>query len=130
MRLLLDTHVVIWCLEDSPLLRGAARDTVISPANAAFVSAASIWEIAIKLSTGKLKLRGGTADRIVDDITEFGFAMLAVTAHHAVGVRSLPWHHSDPFDRLLIAQARHEGLTLMTTDDRIAKYDVATINAR
>ena len=129
MRLLLDTHVVIWCLEDSPLLRGAARDTVISPANAAFVSAASIWEIAIKLSTGKLKLRGGIDGRIVEDVATLGFSILAVTAHHAAAVRTLPWHHADPFDRLLIAQARHEGLTLMTTDNRIVKYDVETLNA-
>jgi PIN domain nuclease of toxin-antitoxin system len=128
--LLLDTHVFIWCYDDSPLLGRRAREAIALSANDAFVSAASIWEIAIKLSIGKLKLRGGIPDRIVDDLTAYGFSEIPVTAHHAAEVRTLPWHHSDPFDRLLIAQARHEGLTLVTVDSRISRYDVKTMDAK
>jgi PIN domain nuclease of toxin-antitoxin system len=130
VRLLLDTHVFIWCYDDSPLLGERAREAIAAGENEAFVSAVSIWEIAIKVSIGKLKLRRGFPEDVTKDILAYGFSELPVSAQHGAEVRTLPWHHSDPFDRLLIAQARQEGLTLVTTDDRLSRYDVETMAAR
>jgi PIN domain nuclease of toxin-antitoxin system len=94
-----------------------------------FVSAVSIWEIAIKLALGKLDLRDTPMDRVVAAITASGFNELPITALHAAEVAALPRHHSDPFDRLLVAQARFNDLTLVTEDHWIERYDVQTIGA-
>lgn len=119
MRLLLDTHVFLWwCTANSRLKAHARR--VVSGAEEVYVSAASAWEAAIKISIGKLRMKGGFEDAV--DLA--GFAKLPVTMQHAALVVELPPHHMDPFDRMLIAQARAEALTLMTHDRRFEPYDV------
>lgn len=117
MRLLLDTHLFIWAITGSGRLK-PARELILS-AEVVFVSAASIWEIAIKARLGKIK---GDPGEMAAAIESSGFAELPVRARHAATVASLPNHHSDPFDRLLIAQAVSEPLLLLTADRMLAQY--------
>ena len=118
MRLLLDTHVFLWAVTGSSRLAAAARSQ-ISAAEAVYVSAASIWEIAIKSRLGKIE---GDAEALVAAIKTSGFIELAVTARHAAAVAKLALHHTDPFDRLLLAQAFNEPLTLLTADSAFRAY--------
>lgn len=117
MRLLLDTHAFIWW--DRGELNPAARQVIVD-ADVVLVSAVSAWEIAIKAALGKMRAASPLADAIAD----YGFEELPVAIRHADAVRSLPAHHADPFDRLLIAQARLEGLTIVTTDRKFEPYKV------
>lgn len=125
MRLLLDTHALLWWLADDPSLREAAREAIASPESAVFVSAGSAWEIAIKQALGKLR---GPGD-LEAELESEGFAPLSITVGHALAAGALPRHHDDPFDRLLVAQAQAEGLTIVTRDPRIEPYGVATLAA-
>lgn len=118
MRLLLDTHVFIWAVTGSRQLRSATRAQV-SLAEAVYVSAASIWEIAIKTRLGKID---GDAEAFAAAIEESGFRELPVSARHAAAVARLPLHHADPFDRLLLAQAFTEPLVLLTADAALQSY--------
>jgi PIN domain nuclease of toxin-antitoxin system len=118
MRLLLDTHVFIWSVTASRLLKPAARD-YLGSAQSVYVSAASIWEIAIKSRLGKID---GDAQAFAAAIEASGFLPLSVTAGHAAAVAKLPLHHTDPFDRLLLAQAFTEPLRLVTADRALAAY--------
>jgi PIN domain nuclease of toxin-antitoxin system len=118
MRLLLDTHVFIWSVMDSRQLKAATRGLLAS-AEVVYVSAASIWEIAIKTRLGKMT---GEAEAFAAAIDASGFQELAVTAKHAAAVAKLPLHHSDPFDRLLLAQAFLEPLRLVTADKALVVY--------
>lgn len=129
MRLLLDSHVFLWWLQDSRRLGRLARQAIQAQAATVFVSAASVWEIAIKQSVGRLRVAGHGADPIESTIAACGFRELPVTARHAAGVRDLPHHHGDPFDRLLVAQARAEGLQLVTADEQFAAYGVPLVSA-
>lgn len=122
MKLLLDTHVVLWWREDSARLTSTSRRTVAS-AEVVLVSAASGWEVALKISAGKLKLAHSFA-WMVDDS---GFTELAVALTHTEQLATLPRHHRDPFDRMLIAQAQVEGATLVTHDRRFESYDVPLV---
>ena len=124
-RLLLDTHVLLRALADAPDLAPAIRDAITDSANEVFVSAASVWEIAIKRALGKLRAPDGMADLI----EESGFIELVVTSFHAEQAGGLPMHHRDPFDRMLVAQAQAEGLSIVTADSRIPLYGVRTIAA-
>ncbi len=124
-RLLLDTHVLLWALEDSQALNADARRSITDTRNEVFVSAASIWEMAIKRSQGKLR----TPDNLADTVQEAGFAALPITLAHAKQAGMLPPHHRDPFDRMLVAQALAEGLVLVTDDAHIPKYGVRTMPA-
>lgn len=119
MRLLLDTHVVLWWLADSAELSGEIKD-LLDTEPAVYVSAVSPWEIAIKQSLGKLTGPEDLAERVRDS----QFTSLPITAGHGVRAAGLPQHHRDPFDRLLVAQAQIEGLTLATRDKWIEQYDV------
>ncbi|GAB3177452.1 type II toxin-antitoxin system VapC family toxin [Streptomyces incanus] len=119
MRLLLDTHVVLWWLDDSAELSGEIKD-LLDTEPAVYVSAVSPWEIAIKQSLGKLAGPEDLAERVRDS----QFTGLPVTAGHGVRAGRLPAHHRDPFDRILVAQAQTEGMTLMTRDKWIPQYDV------
>jgi PIN domain nuclease of toxin-antitoxin system len=119
-RLLVDTHVLLWWLGDDPALSDRARDAIAGPTTQPLVSAASVWEIAIKRSLGKLE----APDDLPEIITAEGFAWLPVGPGHAWRVRALPLHHRDPFDRILVAQALVEGLPLVTADARFGRYDV------
>lgn len=121
MRLLLDTHVAIWWDLGVPLAPRA--DRAIREAAEVYVSAASGWEIAIKASIGKLRTTRTLAALAADS----GFTELPVTLRHAEGVRALPSLHGDPFDRLLVAQAVAEGLTLVTRDPAVLAYPARTM---
>ena len=128
MNLLLDSHVFLWWLQDNRRLARNARRVIAAPSSRVLVSAATIWEIAIKLSIGKLKWTAGMPlDR---SITACGFAELPVTAQHAAGVRNLPAHHGDPFDRVLVSQALVEALRVVTADDVFARYGVPLLAAQ
>lgn len=118
MRLLLDTHVFLWAVAGSASLKPAAR-RIIESAERVHVSAASIWEIAIKARLGKIDTEPGALVAAIDDS---GFVELPVTAAHAAGVAALPSHYGDPFDRLLLAQALSEPLRLLTADAALARY--------
>jgi PIN domain nuclease of toxin-antitoxin system len=118
MRLLLDTHIFLWAVAGSPLLKAAARRAIQS-ADQVYVSAASIWEVAIKARLGKIK---ADPEALVAAIEASGFVELPVRAAHAAGVARLPPHHQDPFDRLLVAQAIAEPLKLLTADAALARY--------
>lgn len=124
MRLLLDTNVLIWWLEESPRLGPDARD-VITREGEVIVSAVSAFEIAAKMAIGKLRAPPDFAEQI----TEQAMIELPVTLRHGLAVGQLPLHHRDPFDRLLIAQARCEGLTIVTADRAFTAYDVPIMPA-
>ena len=123
MRILLDTHCLLWWLNDDPALGDQARELISTPENLIFFSAASIWEIRIKQSIGKLDL----PEDFPEVLSSQTFESLAVTVEHAHGLKDLPLLHRDPFDRLLVAQARRERLTLLTRDRIVAQYDVSTL---
>jgi PIN domain nuclease of toxin-antitoxin system len=125
VRLLLDTHIVLWSLSDDAKLRPEVR-AAMTEAEALFVSAVSIWEIAVKRALGKLRAPQDLAEVLL----RTGVRPLSVTWAHAAAVAELPPHHGDPFDRLLIAQAKGEGLTMVTEDRSFAPYDVPTLGRR
>ena len=122
MRLLLDTHVLVWWLSDSRNLKADARSAIAS-ADIVWVSAVSALEIAIKARLGKLRVEGPVETMA----RKAGFDELPVTLRHADYVRLLPSHHEDPFDRLLVAQAQMEGATLVTHDRQLGHYDVPVL---
>ena len=125
MRLLLDTHVLLWWLADSPALPERSR-SLIRRSSPVYVSAATVWEISIKQALGKLE-----APHDLEQALEAGrFEPLPITVAHAVAAGRLPRHHEDPFDRMLVAQAQAESLTLLTHDERLKKYDVRLILVR
>lgn len=124
MKLLLDTNVAIWLAQGArERVSAAARTALEDPANTLLGSAASFWEIAIKRSLGKLDVE----DRWPEVLHGLSVAWLPVTAAHAQRVEHLPWHHRDPFDRLLVAQAVAEGATLVSADARVTRYGVAVL---
>lgn len=118
--LLLDTHVFIWWNAQDPRLAPVARDAINDPENRVVVSAASVWEISIKRKTGKLAFQHNVLDALAQD----GFATIDISPMHADVAGSLPLHHADPFDRLLVAQARIEGFVLVTQDRQLLPYGV------
>src|SRR5262249_887934 len=118
LRLLLDTHLLLWWLEDNPALSGTARALISDPENVVFVSAVSLWEICLKQSLGKLRLPPDFEERLLAE----SFESLPLTASQTRPVASLTWHHRDPFDRMLIAQARADDLLLLTADAVVATY--------
>lgn len=128
MRLLLDTNVLIWWLEDAKRLSTDIASLLRDPGNQVFVSAVSGWEIAIKVAIGKLSAPGRPADWLPPALNAHGFASLSVSLEHGLAVSDLPMHHTDPFDRLLIAQAKLERLTLVSGDGALAAYGVELIS--
>ena len=124
MTLLLDTHVFLWWIGDSPELSEAARAAIADPASLVLVSAVSAWEISIKRALGRIDLRD---EEFAYGMRESGFTELPVTAEHGLAAGALPPHHRDPFDRMLVAQAKSEGLTLVTRDREIAAYDISVL---
>lgn len=127
MRLLLDTHIFLWFLDDERRIPEEPRAAIHASDNDVLVSAAAVWEIAIKTSLGRLDMRPSDIDRLPRLIDAAGFEELPVLARHAVAVHALPWHHRDPFDRLMIAQARVESLTIVSTDPAVRRYAVAVL---
>lgn len=123
MRLLLDTHTLLWALDRPRVLSRDARAAIADPANDVAVSAVSVWELSLKAR--KLDAR----PNLSAELARFGFAPLAITWDHAAEVAALPLHHRDPFDRLLIAQARVEGLRIVTRDQAFEPYGVPLLSA-
>jgi PIN domain nuclease of toxin-antitoxin system len=123
MRLLVDTHLAIWSVSSSKRLSASARQLLTDPANVLLVSVVSLWEIAIKRA---LPQRADpfpySARRSLEMLRDSGYELLDLCPEHAVAVEQLPLLHTDPFDRLLLAQARTEGMTLCTGDDQLAAY--------
>jgi PIN domain nuclease of toxin-antitoxin system len=118
-KLLLDTHVFLWWRANDPLLQGAAR-SAIADADVVFVSVATAWEAAIKASLGRLEL----PDTVESGVKDSGFEKMQISFSHAEAAAALPPHHGDPFDRMLVAQAIFEDLTLVTHDRRLEVYEV------
>ncbi len=125
MKLLLDTHVAIWFFEDPALLTEDARLAIEDPGNVSYVSAASVWESAVKQSLGRISL----PEALDVGAVRAGFQELPVTWAHGRAAAALPVMHSDPFDRMLVAQAAAEDLVLLTRDRLVAQYPVATMLA-
>jgi len=123
MTLLLDTHALLWWLEDPNQLSESAREAIADWKNTVYVSAAVVWEIAIKKALGKLQ----APDDLEAAMAVNRFLPLPITVPHALAVRSLPGIHRDPFDRMLVAQASCEGLTLVTEDAAVRRYPVALL---
>lgn len=122
MKLLLDTHVLLWWLADSGQIAGEAGEA-IERADEVWVSAASVWEVEIKRAKGKLT----SPDDLRWQLAKMGFRELMISGEHAEEAARLPGHHNDPFDRMLVAQARIEDLILMTSDQEIIRYPVSTL---
>jgi len=123
-QLLLDTHVLLWCLADSPHLTPATRELIDDSSHLVYVSAASIWEISIKQARGKLQV---VMEKLWLALATGDYEELPVTASQAWLAGQLPPYHQDPFDRMLVAQAIHEGLTLVTHDNLLKYYEVPII---
>ncbi len=121
MNLLLDTHVALWAITDSPKLSQKARTLICAPRSTIWVSAASLWEIAIKRSLARSNMPV-TSSEALDLFEEAGYRILAIEAEHATAVEQLPPHHQDPFDRILIAQALVTPMRLLTHDAALSKY--------
>ena len=126
MRILLDTHLLLWWLEASPSLSEAAGDIIRDPENTIFVSAVSLWEIWLKHSLGKLRLPPNFVERLAAE----SFESLPLTASQTSQVSHLPWRHRDPFARMLVAQAQVEKLVLLTADEILTEYGAAVLLAR
>jgi PIN domain nuclease of toxin-antitoxin system len=121
--LLLDSHALLWWQADDPRLGVHVREMMKRPDVPLFFSAASIWELAIKQAQQKLDL----PETLLDILAEEDFMELSISSTHALIAGALPPHHRDPFDRMIVAQAKSEGLTIVTRDERIAAYDVPVL---
>ena len=124
-RYLLDTHVLLWWLADPDRLSPRAREAIQSGSNEVFVSAAAIWEMAIKRTLGRLDFPGN----LDEVLRKERIRVLAITLPHALAVGELPLHHQDPFDRMQIAQARREGLDVVTRDRQFDAYEIDVLPA-
>ena len=127
MTVLLDTHALLWAYWGDPQMSAAAVRLVTDPANRVLVSPASHWEVAIKMKIGKLTLRESLIDFVRHAVFDNGFEILPIEPSHTALVSQLPFHHKDPFDRLLVAQALAEGVPLVSADTAIDAYGVVRL---
>ena len=127
MRVLLDTHAFLWWITDDIQLSKQAREIMRDDNNALYLSAASGMEIAIKTKLGKLEIEGSVPQYIAEQLHQNAIQTLPIQMSHALHVYTLPFHHRDPFDRLLVAQSQLEGLPILTVDTMIEQYDVEVI---
>ena len=127
MRILLDTHALLWFYLGDPQLSGAARRLIEGAGNTKLISPASYWELAIKISLGKYVLMESYDDFIQHAILDNGFVILPVEPKHTAALISLAYHHKDPFDRLLVAQARVEGIPLVSADSLLDQYAITRL---
>ena len=124
MRFLLDTHTAFWYFEGSPDLSTIAKTMIDDSSNEIFVSIVSAWEIAIKRSMNRENTPLCSVAEFFDEVASSGFNLITLEPHHVRPVETLPYHHKDPFDRLLIATAIAEDMTFLSADENVAKYDV------
>jgi PIN domain nuclease of toxin-antitoxin system len=127
VRLLLDTHAWLWWNQDAPELSARARRAIADPTNECWLSMASAWEMAVKVAAGKLTLESDIDRFLPERLAEDGFAFLPIDIRHVAKTVKLPFHHRDPFDRLIIAQALVEGMAVVSTDRVFSKYRVKRI---
>ena len=127
MRLLLDSHAFLWAITDSNELSATAREALMDTDNDLFLSVASAWELAIKASIGKLRLQMPLEDLLQSAKHDIGLRILHIELAHALAVQNLAFHHRDPFDRLLLAQARVNGLSLLSRDAIFDLYEIPRI---
>lgn len=127
MRILLDTHTFLWWTNNSPQLSKNAREIIANPESELFLSAASGWEIAIKMQLGKLRVADDLERFIAEQLSLNQIVTLPITMHHALHVHNLPLHHRDPFDRMIITQSQLEKMPVLTANGIFARYNVKTI---
>lgn len=127
VRLLLDTHTLLWWLFDDGRLSAGAREAIADPERAVLVSSASAWEVATKYRLGKLPEAGDVPIRLAHYLRKAGFDTIGISVDHALAAVSLPGPHRDPFDRMLVAQARIEQLAVVTTDAVFQEYEVDVV---
>jgi PIN domain nuclease of toxin-antitoxin system len=127
MRVIIDTHVFLWWVEGDKSLPAKARAAIANPENECLLSLASVWEMSIKSALGKLKLTTPVQRYVTEHVAANGFRLLDIQFGHVCRVESLPSHHSDPFDRLLIAQGLVEEMPIITADAVFAKYGTKRI---
>jgi PIN domain nuclease of toxin-antitoxin system len=130
LRVLLDTHVWLWIQVEPERIQPSVLAVLEDPATHVFLSTVSVWEIVVKHGVGRLTLPEPPAEYVPERLGTSGVELLPVNLAHALGVASLPHHHGDPFDRMLVAQATTEGLALVTADRLLEPYDVELISAR
>jgi len=123
MKLLLDSNALVWWFSSDPRLSAKAHRAIKNPSNEIVVSVASAWELAIKSRLGKLRM-GDLVERLPDDLNEAGCTVLPIMLDHAIRAGSLPAHHKDPFDRMLVAQAQAENLAIVSSDPVFDHYGV------
>lgn len=123
MTVLLDTHTVLWALGDPARLPASVAQAIADPGNRVLVSLATLWELSIKVTTGKLVL----PEEFFDALPGHGYTLLPIREEHLRVYRSLPLHHRDPFDRLLVAQAVHEGIPVVSCDPELRRYPAAIL---
>jgi len=126
MDILLDTHSVLWFFIGSDKMSGTAKNIIQNPDNVIYVSIATIWEVAIKISINKLSFDGGI-DGFIKSIEDNGFSLLEISPNHIKTISNLPFIHRDPFDRMLIAQAINEDMAIMTIDESILRYNIKSV---
>ncbi|MDA0655463.1 MAG: type II toxin-antitoxin system VapC family toxin [Proteobacteria bacterium] len=129
MNLLLDTHILLWWMDEPNRLAASVRETVVSADTTVFVSLVSFWEIAIKHGIGRLELDDPPSECIPYAVQENAFSLVPITGHHCFAAGALPPHHRDPFDRMLIAQAQIEDLAIITVDKAFEPYEVSLLQA-
>lgn len=128
MRILVDTHIFLWLSDSSHLLSSSAKEILSDPNNSRVLSVVSVWEMQIKVAIGKLPLRLPLADLVREQRQKNGFEILPVTLEHVLALETLPTHHKDPFDRLLIAQSQSENLPLLSADAVFERYAINRLN--
>ena len=126
MKILLDTHVALWWISGEDRFTPQAKELLLSGEHSFYLSIASAWEVAVKVSIGKLPEFPGGVKTFLARVEQMPISLLAVEPHHVELVETLPFHHRDPFDRLLVAAAKADGMTILTADENIRKYDVST----
>jgi PIN domain nuclease of toxin-antitoxin system len=127
VKLLLDTHTLLWLVSDDPQLSKKGMQLLVDPENDLLLSPATYWELAIKISIGKYRLTDPLAEYINEAVRLYGLNVLPITPMHAEATVQLPYHHKDPFDRMLIAQAIVEGVAIVSSDDAFDAYPVTRL---
>ena len=127
MKYLLDTHTFLWIIEDNKILTDKVKEIYLDNSNEIYLSVASIWEMAIKISLNKLSIRGKLAKFIDKHAIENNVRLLSIQPHHVFPIEDLPFQHRDPFDRLLLSQCVHENMHLLSKDAEFDKYRISRI---